>query len=60
MNRRVIRDVADAAHIMWWISESREENRARLEQETDRDEVLRLQGENRALNLMIDKIPKDE
>lgn len=58
-NQRVIRDLDGVPNLIKWIFDSREENRAQMEQETERDEILRLQGENRVLNIMLDKIPKD-
>lgn len=58
-NHRVIRNLDEMPYFAQWLFDSREENRVELEQIIDPVELARLQGENRVLNIMIDKLPKD-
>jgi hypothetical protein len=55
----VVRDLDDSPHLVRWILESRDANRVVLEHCDDDDEYKRLQGENRILNSLLDKVPKD-
>jgi hypothetical protein len=57
-NHRVIRNLDEVPYFIQWIEDSREENRVELEQISDPVEIARLQGENRAINKMLDKVPK--
>jgi hypothetical protein len=55
---RVIRDLDEATQLIKWLRDSVEENRAELEVITEPVYIYRLQGENRALNKILDKVPE--
>ena len=57
MNRRVIRDLAESGPLLQWLAESREQNRNELELISNPEEIARLQGENRAIKIILDKVP---
>ena len=51
----VIRDIDEAGCLVKWLAESRDENRQYLEAAPIAD-VPRLQGENTAINQILDKL----
>jgi hypothetical protein len=58
-NNGVVRELEGLPRARAWIIQSLEENRAELEILTEPVYIYRLQGENRVLNKILDKMPED-
>ena len=54
---RIVRELDDTPTLVRWLLDSREENRVMLE-EAPTPDVPGLQGENKSLNQILDKVPQ--